>query len=109
MSDGSKMVLLLIAMLGVPQVVGFGVSRLLSRWRRSLEWVWPPAAALAFGVGWHLLWTVPTQAQAGRYGDCSGATFFVPLLFIPAHLFVATIAQASLAGATGRRKQSFPG
>jgi hypothetical protein len=108
MSEYGTLALVLSGMVGVPQVLGFAASRMLRR-----VWLWPPAAALIFGVGWYVMWLIPTRAHeaAGeRVCGAAGALLIVPLLvLIPVHLFIAGVAQSLLSEAEARSRRSLSG
>src|SRR6516165_5687687 len=107
MSEYGTIALVLIAMVGVPQVLGFAASRL-SPVPETRDWLWPPAAALIFGIGWYVAWLIPARAhEAAGYRVCgaAGALLIVPMVvFIPVHLIIATVTQSFLSVAEERRR-----
>lgn len=104
--------LMLMLMIGVPQVLGFAVSRLF-RPGQIRPWVAPAAAALIFTVGWYLAWLIPTHAhEAAGQRTCgaAGALLIVPLMvFVPVHVVLAGILQAVAAYTDGRRRRTGSG
>jgi hypothetical protein len=100
--------LMLMLMIGVPQVLGFAISRLF-RPAQLRPGVGPAAAALIFTIGWYLAWLIPTRAHeaAGqRICGAAGALLIVPLVvLVPVHVVLAGILQAMAAYADGRRRR----
>jgi hypothetical protein len=107
MSEYGTIALVLIAMVGVPQVLGFAASRL-SPVPETRDWLWPPAAALIFAVGWYVAWLIPTRAhEAAGYRVCgaAGALLIVPIVvFVPGHLLLAGAMQGLVAFLDNRRR-----
>jgi hypothetical protein len=111
MSENATWILLLTEMVGVPQVLGFAISRL-TRKAETRMWLGPVVAALSFAIGLYVAWSIPTQrqiAEGQRVCGAAGALLVVPLVvFVPANLVLGGVIQA-LAAFLGARRRSTPG
>ena len=101
--NGAGAVLLMLMTIGVPQVLGFAISRV-SRRAHIRQWVGPAAAALIFAVGWYVAWRIPTrahEAEGQQVCGAAGALLIVPLMIlVPVHLILAYVTQAVATYAT---------
>jgi hypothetical protein len=88
--------LILMLMIGAPQVFGFAASRRAGEGAR--QWVWPGVAALIFAVGWSVVWVIsalPSLAAGRRVWEAAGPLLIVPLaVFVPLQLLLASVIQA---------------
>jgi len=107
MSTSEGGAVLLILTIGVPQGLGFVVSRVARR-AHIRQWVGPAAAALIFAVGWYVAWLIPARAYAAggqRICGAAGALLIVPLVvLVPVHLVLAGVVQAVATHVESRRR-----
>jgi hypothetical protein len=96
MSYGTFWLRALLGMVGLPQALGFALSRL-SPNRDSRRWLWPVVSALTFSCGWILMWSIeaprpadPGQYACGQWLVVAGAGL---LIFGPANLIIAGVLQ----------------
>lgn len=106
MSTGAFWVLALLGTVGIPQVLGFALSRL-SRNAETRSWLGPVSAALLFGIGWYVLMTKPWRDLEYGRETCgaAGALFFMGLfVFVPANLMLGSAIQAAAARRAASRR-----
>jgi hypothetical protein len=103
---GAAMVGLLI---GIPQAIGLGVSRLVSN-RNLRFWLGPVAAGTVFALGWWFWGAAPVRdaaAHGERTCGAAGALLIVPLLFItPANVVVGLLLQGLFNAFGSHRRRS---
>jgi hypothetical protein len=97
MSQGAFWIVALLVIVGIPQVLGFGLSRL-SRNVGTRTWLGPVSAALLFGLGWTLSMAKPWRHLEYGRDTCgaAGALLIVGLfVFVPANLMLGGAIQAA--------------
>jgi hypothetical protein len=85
-------IVILTAMIVLPQAAGIGVRSLVKN-RALASWLGPITATVTFAAGWYTLWSIPTRhvvENGGRVCGAAGALLILPLIiFTPVNALLA--------------------